>query len=338
MLPKVSVIIPIYNGYEYAKELVNNLHDQSFESVEFILLDDGSYDGTLLTLQEQVYFLNDPRFVIIQKKNTGVSDTRNEGISTAVGEYIIFVDSDDNIPEFFVEKYYEKIKNNGTDIEFFPFNKTEEKNVTQISGEQITYDNLYSGEILNSNQILKLIFDFALPGYPFGYISRKELWNNSLFPKDIHFTEDLYALVDILTNNDVQGHINKEKYYNYVQRSSSIMHNASEKEESASDEVTKRIIDLLVSRNIDEEMIKRAINFSLGHYIVHSENAVIRGNLILFEKYKKALWTMFMKSKMSLTARINKFIKITILFIPSTVILKKILIYKRILTNQEPIK
>ncbi|QEA35200.1 glycosyltransferase family 2 protein [Weissella soli] len=338
MLPKVSVITPIYNGQVYAKELVNNLHKQSFESVEFIILDDGSSDGTLLELEEQVGFLNDPRFVIIQKKNTGVSDTRNVGISTSMGEYIIFMDSDDNIPECFVEKYYEKIKKNGTDIEFFPVNKTEEKNVTQITGTQFVFDNLYSGEILNSSQILKLIFDFSLPGYPFGYISRKELWNNSFFPKDIHFTEDLYALVDILTNNHVHGHINKEKYYNYVQRSSSIMHNAGEKEEIASDIVTDRIINLLILRNIDEDIIKQAINFSLGHYIVHSENAVIRGNVALFEKYKKSLWTKFMKSQMSLKARINKFVKIIVLFIPSTVILRKILIYKRILTKQEPIK
>ncbi|WP_317286490.1 glycosyltransferase family 2 protein [Leuconostoc mesenteroides] len=338
MLLKVSVIVPIYNGGKYAKELVNNLHKQSFESAEFIILDDGSTDETLSELRDQTELLNDSRFSIIQKENTGVSDTRNVGISISKGEYLIFVDSDDNIPEFFVEEYYKKIDKNETDIEFFSFNKTKESDVTQVTGHQPIYDSIYSDEILTSNQILKLIFDFSLPGYPFGYISRKELWKDSFFPKDIHFTEDLYALVDILTNNEVRGHISNDKYYNYVQRSASIMHNAGEKEEIASDVVTDRIIDLLISRKIDKEIIKLATNFSLGHYIIHCENAVIRGNLILFEKYKKSLWTKFMNSKMSLKSRVNKFIKIIVLFFPNTGILKKILTYKRILTNQEPIK
>ncbi|WP_431061048.1 glycosyltransferase family 2 protein [Weissella paramesenteroides] len=338
MTLKVTVIVPIYNGRDYVEELVDNLYNQSFESVEFMIIDDGSTDGTFSILESRVKSLHDSRFQIISKKNTGVSDTRNLGIVKAKGEYLIFVDADDNIPKNFVKKYYDKISKNGTDIEFFPFNKTQEISKTKLTGEQIAYDKISSKNMLTSSQLLKLIFDFSLPGYPFAYISKRVLWNSSKFPKDIYFTEDLYALVDILSNTQVKGHINRQGYYNYVQRSTSIMHNSGEKEEIVSDIVTKRIIDLLISRSMDKHLIKLAMNFSLGHYIVHCENAVIRKNTALFLNYKKVLWNMFWEAEMPIRSRINKFIKITILFIPSKLILRKVLIYKRILTEQEPIK
>lgn len=338
MIPIVSVIVPIYNGIDYIDRIIDDLHEQTFERSEFILLDDGSTDGTLAYLEKKISIINDDRFIIYNKENSGVSGTRNLGLSVSKGQYIIFVDADDDVPRNFVESYYTAIVNNGTDIEFFPFNKTSENNVETLSGLQVDYNTISSPNILNSNQMLELTFNFKLPGYPFGYISKKAIWNNNPFPIDIHFTEDFFALVDVLSANDLKGHINNAKYYNYVQRTSSIMHNAGESEEVTSDIVIERLIHILSRRNVNNRLIKIANNFLLAHYLSHCENALIRKNLKLFKNYKLKLWKTFFKSKMSLKSRISKTLRIVMLFFPQHHLLRLFLIRKRAVTNQEPIK
>lgn len=338
MIPVVSVIVPVYNSIDYVDRIIDDLHEQTFEQSEFILLDDGSTDGTTTYLKKKVSSINDDRFVVYNKENTGVSDTRNLGLSMAKGQYIIFVDADDDVPKNFVESYYTAITNNGTDIEFFPFNRTSENNVGTPTGIQIDYSTISSSNILNSHQMLELTFSFKLPGYPFGYISKKSIWNNNSFPIDIHFTEDFFALVNVLSANDLKGHINNTKYYNYVQRTSSIMHNAGENEEVTSDIVIERLINILALRNVNDRLIKIANNFLLAHYLSHCENALIRKNLNLFRSYKLKLWKTYFKSKMSWKSRISKTLRIAMLFFPQRQLLRLFLIRKREVTKQEPIK
>lgn len=102
MRPKISVIIPVYNGGKYLKRCLDSLVKQSFTDWQAICIDDGSVDDTGKILDG--FAKKDKRFVIIHKKNAGVSAARNDGIKKATGEYIHFMDADDTIDADYYEQ------------------------------------------------------------------------------------------------------------------------------------------------------------------------------------------------------------------------------------------
>lgn len=94
MSPKISVIIPVYNGEKYLKETLNSIIQQSFREFELLVIDDASSDGSLNLLHE--FALVDPRIkVFMNSKNMGVSFTTNFGINHSKGEFIALSDQDD---------------------------------------------------------------------------------------------------------------------------------------------------------------------------------------------------------------------------------------------------
>lgn len=93
MNPKLSVIVPVYGVEKYIHECLESLAKQDYEPIEFILIDDGTPDKSAQICDE--FAQKDDRFLVVHKKNSGVSDARNIGIDIADGQYITFVDSDD---------------------------------------------------------------------------------------------------------------------------------------------------------------------------------------------------------------------------------------------------
>ena len=91
--PLVSVIVPVYNRGETVGRCLDSILSQTWRNLEIILINDGSTDNTWSVLQR--YGQQDERIMLINKPNTGVSDSRNFGMESAHGEYIQFVDSDD---------------------------------------------------------------------------------------------------------------------------------------------------------------------------------------------------------------------------------------------------
>ena len=90
---KVSVVIPVYNVKPYLERCVQSVLHQSFKDLEIILVDDGSTDGSGEMCDQTAK--RDSRIVVIHQKNQGLSGARNTGIKKAKGEYIVFLDSDD---------------------------------------------------------------------------------------------------------------------------------------------------------------------------------------------------------------------------------------------------
>lgn len=93
MTPKVSIIIPIYNAEKHLNRCIDSVLKQDFEDFELILMNDGSKDGSAAILDE--YAEKDQRVIVVHKENSGVSDTRNQAMALAKGEYLQFLDSDD---------------------------------------------------------------------------------------------------------------------------------------------------------------------------------------------------------------------------------------------------
>lgn len=85
--------MPVYNVEKYIDECIQSIVSQTFKDIEIILVDDGSTDSSSLLCDQ--WAQKDERINVIHKKNTGVSDTRNNGIDRAKGKYILFLDADD---------------------------------------------------------------------------------------------------------------------------------------------------------------------------------------------------------------------------------------------------
>ncbi|MFC5531541.1 glycosyltransferase [Cohnella yongneupensis] len=111
---QVSVIVPVYNVQKFLNECVDSLVAQSLPSKEIILVDDGSIDESPLIAQQ--YADQYPFVKLIHQPNSGVAAARNNGLSYALGEYVIFVDSDDFLELNALELLYTTAKRHDLDI------------------------------------------------------------------------------------------------------------------------------------------------------------------------------------------------------------------------------
>ncbi|MGA3419727.1 glycosyltransferase family 2 protein [Lactiplantibacillus plantarum] len=202
----LSVIVPMYNAEAYIDDLVLSLSSQTLNSVEFILVDDGSTDLTLSIVQKNIKRLGDSRFQLLHKKNGGVSSARNFGIAHANGKYIFFADSDDLMDAGFLKMMVEKANRDKIDVGFFPFvseyyQPSSVESDLSVKLRNIDYSRASTQHVQSSSEILKLIFQFRLQGYPFGYISITAHWNRIRFDENVRLAEDLDALVRLLIEN-----------------------------------------------------------------------------------------------------------------------------------------
>ena len=103
-MPKVSIIVPIYNSEKYIERCIKSILAQTLEDIEIILVDDGSTDSSPELCDK--YVEQDSRVKVIHKENAGMGAAYNSGINAACGEYIGFVESDDYINKFMYEDLY----------------------------------------------------------------------------------------------------------------------------------------------------------------------------------------------------------------------------------------
>lgn len=109
-LPLISVIIPVYNGEEYVKSCVKMILSQSYQNIEVIVINDGSKDHSE-TIAQQF-----PIKVISFEQNRGLSAARNAGIEASTGDYIHFMDVDDNIDITYYSKLVEAAIHTNADL------------------------------------------------------------------------------------------------------------------------------------------------------------------------------------------------------------------------------
>lgn len=95
MRQKISIIIPVYNAERFIRRCLDSVQNQSYRDWECIIVDDGSKDSSPAICDE--YAKTDSRFKVIHKENGGVSKARNTGLEQASGDWVTFVDSDDEL-------------------------------------------------------------------------------------------------------------------------------------------------------------------------------------------------------------------------------------------------
>ena len=211
--PLVSIIIPIYNVYDYLFECVESVINQSYNNIQIILIDDGSNDGSEKLCD--LFKIKDQRINVYHKENGGLSDARNLGILKSSGEYIFFLDSDDIISKKTIEilvyacmKYNADVAITGLMRIIGKCNKEENSKGTFI-------------EMNRDESISKMLLHYGFGHEAPGKLYKKSMWNDTQFP-----IGKLYE--DYATTYKVFAHVHKVVWYSvplyyYRVREGSIM-------------------------------------------------------------------------------------------------------------------
>ncbi len=111
-MPKISIIVPVYKGEQFLNECIDSILAQTYTDFELILLDDGSPDNSGKICDN--YAHRDSRVRVIHKTNEGINATRKRGVEEAKGEWIVFCDNDDSMPQDAIENLM--AESEGTDL------------------------------------------------------------------------------------------------------------------------------------------------------------------------------------------------------------------------------
>jgi len=161
LIPKVSIIIPIYNTKLYLKECIESVLHQTLQQIEIICVNDGSTDGSEKIVEEAAR--QDQRVKLISRKNGGLGKARNTGLDDANGEYCYFLDSDDKIKPSAMEMLYQKAKQDDLDILFFGGNCFYNESIPEVlqvyQKEKLIWERSRKTDVLKGE---KLFADFQL--------------------------------------------------------------------------------------------------------------------------------------------------------------------------------
>jgi glycosyltransferase involved in cell wall biosynthesis len=191
-MPSVSLIVPVYNVYEYVDKCIESLINQTMKDIEIIIINDGSIDNVEEKLEK--WQRQDDRIKLINNTNHGVSYSRNLGIRLSRGEYISFIDSDDWCDIEMIEKLYSALIYNNADYAFcnrysvYPDGKIVE-NVMQINLSKDT----------NLSKCKELLYKLFITSCDKMYKRNMLVDNNIFYPEDIRSGEDLILTTKVLT-------------------------------------------------------------------------------------------------------------------------------------------
>ncbi len=173
MKKETSIIIPVYNAEQYINLCLESILKQTYENYEIILINDGSTDKTEEILRNYEK-LEPDKIKIIAQENKGIAQTRNLGIYVSKGEYIVFIDNDDEIDRDYLEVYVNKIKSGGLDMALGGYRIISEK-----------------GKILSEVKVKNKKWTLFKRIEPWGRIYKKSfLTNNNLQFLDTRYGED----------------------------------------------------------------------------------------------------------------------------------------------------
>lgn len=148
-MPKVSIIIPVYNVEKYLDRCMNSVLNQTLKDIEIILVDDGSTDHCPQMCD--AYAEKDSRIKVIHKKNAGLGMARNTGLDYVTGEYVTFIDSDDYISEKTCEICYHNITENLADVCIHGFVNVNEK------GEEFPKVNPLKHSVIQGEEVIDTV-------------------------------------------------------------------------------------------------------------------------------------------------------------------------------------
>jgi glycosyltransferase involved in cell wall biosynthesis len=243
MIPIISVVVSVYRN-TYLKPCIDSILQQSFQDFELLLVEDGSPDNSGSICDE--YAAKDNRIRVIHKQNEGSNRTRCRGVQEAKGEWIVFCDDDDTMPQDALESLYAKHQNTELVIGFL--NKPEHP-VGAITLDQSRASSITS-KLFSSSPCAKLYHHSLLTPNVFD------------IPKEINYGEDMIMNIRIIFSLSRPPKICNKQVYNYRINTSSVSHTkrSSLKYEIAFDKARKNSIPNDLLPNYMPEIIKSKIN------------------------------------------------------------------------------
>lgn len=207
----VSVIIPVYNTDDSIINCINSLINQSYKNFEALFIDDGSTNGVDIIIKK--YANIDHRIKYFYKENSGVSATRNYGISKANGNYICFLDSDDEYIENALERLVYLIKTNNCD--FVKANFYYSKSGFKEFKEGIKFNEKLV-EIESEKELyIKNIIDGTMSTFVWVLIVKREIIENLNFDEKISYMEDKIFYFELFSKAKSFYISNEPVYYYY---------------------------------------------------------------------------------------------------------------------------
>lgn len=218
--PKISIITPVYNTENYLEKTVQSILGQTFVDFELILIDDGSYDKSGEICNRLSH--EDNRIRVFHTRNSGVSNARNLGLKEALGDWVLFVDSDDLLPVDALDKMYAPtICNN---VVFVMGGYT----ICDNNGEIIYFVEQRINRVLSKEEALLQMFSPTPYNY-MGFVCSK-LYKTELirqlelkFNTNIYFNEDRLFCVEYLSQTFGNTFFLTDSCYFYMENPQSAM-------------------------------------------------------------------------------------------------------------------
>lgn len=201
---KVSVIVPVYNVEKYLFKCLDSLVNQTLKDIEIIVINDGSTDNSkdIINGFSKKY----PGLIkSINTKNNGIGPARNSGIKKATGKYITFVDSDDYLDINTLEKLYNHIEKEQSDVVVYDWIEVSD-NYDIINKVNIDY---FSNTTLKNNKILL----FNINPSPWNKLYKRNLFDDIKFPNSKIKYEDLMTIIKVLEKAKSISKLNDNLYY-----------------------------------------------------------------------------------------------------------------------------
>lgn len=204
-MPKISVIVPVYNTEKYLHRCIDSILAQTFTDFELFLIDDGSKDGSGKICDE--YAAKDSRVRVFHKENGGVSSARNSGLDNACGEWIAFVDSDD-----WIDNDYLSVLLEGEKSDLCICN-------LKIENSNLIWDVVIENGLQNKTSIENLFDKGGFTGFtflgPICKLFRKTIIDNYniRYRETVSSGEDSLFVLDYFCHIDNYFGINKSLYH-----------------------------------------------------------------------------------------------------------------------------
>lgn len=214
----ISIIIPVYNTESYLRQCLDSAVCQTYEHLDIIIIDDGSTDGSSKICDE---YASNPRIRVYHTPNHGISAARNFGLDhlDAQCKYVAFLDSDDWMESDCIQRMYNAVIRNDTDLAVCQFlNDYENQSIgaSQIKEEKIVENKQILNELLVSNSIHNVVWN---------KLYSSDLFNNIRFPVGRTY-EDVATTYKVLENVK-HAAIVPENLIHYRIRNGSLSHNNS---------------------------------------------------------------------------------------------------------------
>lgn len=301
--PKISVIIPVYNVEKYLHECLNSVINQTLREIEIICINDGSTDNSLQILKE--YMQKDPRIKLIDQHNQGLSCSRNNALKIAIGEYIVFIDSDDYIASNSLQTIYTQMCN--YDLDMLSFSGVNFQSDTGQTEPNPYWDFLYLPKDFDTTSFnIKQCWAFfsrmavssCLTAYKTSFIRKHNLY----FPDGLCFEDNLFFTMAI-TKSHKCGIIKDKLYFRRI-------HNASITQNWNSHFMDWIIINdltlnYLKSLNIEKSVLSANIDARCNYMLFRFSNLDDKNK----QKYKKYIKLLLHKHKFYINKLLKRRIK-----------------------------